>query len=144
MSYDVLLSVIFHCDNNDGIAQIAKRTLYVMNKGETDRDAIHFLEDVSKRIGQNDGMKGGLLTWGTITNHGNGEDFVKALMPFFEDILIHTIDGGPLWFQHIMIFVEEEQCGRATAYEVFRWERSDKTPIVEYQKHECPFTWMVY
>ena len=79
MGHYVHLSVVFACDENDGVAEIAKR--YLDTIGEN-REAQWFLEDLSNRTGRNPGPKGGLSTWGIVGNYTDKDEFIETLRPF--------------------------------------------------------------
>lgn len=65
MSFAVHVHIAFACDNNDAVAALARRYLeeHPIKHGFYDV-AAHFLTDVSKRTGSNDGLAGGLLSCG--------------------------------------------------------------------------------
>lgn len=136
MGYYVHLSVVFACDKNDGVAEIAKRHLDTVGEN---REARWFLEDLSTRTGSNPGPKGGLSLWGAVGNYTNAEEFVNVLRPFWLALLADDYEGGPCGFEHVIVFTEPEQTERATAFEIFRDEADDSLTV---KKHELPFAWM--
>ena len=137
MGHYVHLSVVFACDENDGVAEIAKR--YLDTIGEN-REAQWFLEDLSNRTGRNPGPKGGLSTWGIVGNYTDEDEFIETLRPFWK-ALLSDVDAGPFSFEHILVFVEHEGCERATAIEIFLADE-DNPETLTIKKHECPFAWM--
>jgi hypothetical protein len=115
MGYYVHLNVCFACDENEGVAALAKQYQPLVVDCQ---EAKWFLEDVGTRTGHNPGPKGGLLTWGIIGNYTNVEDFVHVLQDFWT-ALLQGDDGGPLTFEHILVFYENEGSEAANAYEIF-------------------------
>lgn len=144
MGWYVHLHVCFACDNNDGVAQLAKEHLHTMGEEYDKGYARCFLEHLSQRSGRNPGPKGGLSLWGMVANgSGMAEKFVELLKPFWEDLLSEKGDGGPCGFEHILVFYEEEQSEAANAYELF-WDDEDSPDrqlIIRHHK-KLPFTWM--
>lgn len=138
MGSHVYINVCFDCDDNDAVAEVARRHL---TDDLEDRDARQFLEDLTKRTGLNHGPKGGLTTWGMIGNWTIGEEFVSSLKPFWLDLLLSDLDGGPLSFHNIMVFVEREQTGHAAAFEVSLDDISEPAEL-RIKEHVCPFAWM--
>jgi hypothetical protein len=142
MAWYVHIHVCFACDYNDGVAALAKEHL-----AGTDyqcREAKWFLESLSQRTGTNAGTKGGLSLWGICGNYTNGEEFVEELKPFWEDLLKSDTEGGPLYFEHILVFVEPEQSEQTIAYEIFLDEDLSYFPPTRggdlvVKVHECPF-----
>jgi len=137
MGYYVHIHTVFACDNNDSVATLAKKHLDSVQTCDID-EAKWFLEDLSKRTGNNFGIKGGLSLWGMVGNYTNGQGFAIVLKPFWLDLLTLGIDdgdwGGPLYFEHILIFVEPEQSNRMTAYEIYLSENAQDRAIGE-DKH---------
>ena len=144
MGYYVHLSVIFSCDENEGVAELAKRHMALLPE-DGPSEAKWFLEDLSKRQGQNIGPKGGLSLWGLVGNYTQAEEFVEVLRPFWNDLL-NEVDGGPLGFEHVLVFYEPEQSEAASAIEIFR-ERSDdssryeKGDLLIRHHRDLPFCW---
>lgn len=137
MGYYVHIHVCFACDENEGVAALAARHREAV--GEC-REAQWFLDDLSKRTGNNPGPKGGLSTWGIVGNYTDGETFVEMLRPFWKELL-SEVEGGPNSFEHVLVFVEPEQSERATAFEIFLADDADPETLTV-KKHELPFTWM--
>ncbi len=144
MSFFVNLLVSFRCDENEGVAELAKNHLPVIReKGE--KEAIYFLEELSQRTGSNFGLKGGMSLWGMVENHTDPDAFVACLNPFWDDLLRSRIEGGPLWFQHIVVFYELEDSDSANVLEIyldgdFREQMANRHLTVK--KHEqLPFHW---
>lgn len=140
MGLYVHINVCFACSKNDGVAAVAKRHLIDSLENQ---EARWFLEDLAGRTGKNPGPKGGLSTWGMVGNYTNGEEFVTELKPFWTELLRSEVDGGPLSFEHILVFVEREQSERATAFEIFLDESSEGAELLV-KEHECPFAWMQF
>lgn len=136
MGYYVHLSVVFSCDTNDGVAEIAKSNISLVGESS---EAQQFLEDLSKRTGRNPGQGGGLSLWGIVGNYTDAEKFVNVLRPFWLALLANDYDGGPLGFEHVIVFAEPEEAKRATAFEISKDEYADLLTI---KKHELPFAWM--
>ena len=135
MGYYVHLNVVFSCDENNGVAALAIKHLPSQS---TMNETRWFLEDLAVRSGINRGPKGGLSLWGIVGNYSNGDEFCEALRPFWIDLL-RGVPGGPLGFEHVLVFCEPEQSERATAFEIIYHEESD---TVEILKHEdLPFRW---
>lgn len=134
MGWYVHISVIFACDENKGVADLAKK--HLENLGEECHEAHWFLNNLSKRTGTNDGPKGGLSLWGTVGNHTNAEKFVEALRPFWTELLSSKTDGGPFDFEHILVFYEPEQSESANAYEI----SFNKELIIKHHPN-LPFCW---
>jgi hypothetical protein len=141
MALDVHLSVIFACDQNAGVAQLAAKHLPSIERNVDGKaEAFWFLEALSKRAGENPGRKGGLTTWGIVGNYTDGEIFVDCLRPFWMELLL-GVEGGPLPFEHILVFCEREQTGQTTAFEISLSETPQifaRTLIIT--EHECPFS----
>lgn len=136
MGHYVHIHICFACDRNEGVAAIAKKHLPKL--GEC-IEAKWFLDDLAKRTGNNPGPKGGLSMWGIVGNHTNEEEFIEVLRPFWDDLL-SGVDGGPLGFEHVLVFVEHEQTERATAFDIY-CDYSDDIKTLTVKKHECPFSW---
>jgi len=135
MGYYVHLSVVFACDHNECVATIAKRHL---NEIKEPCEAVWFLKALSERTGKNPGPKGGVSTWGIIGNYTSASNFAESLRQFWIDLLTQPDShGGPLDFEHIMIFYEEEQSEQAKAIEVF-YENGG----LVLKHHNLPFAWM--
>jgi hypothetical protein len=137
MGFYVHIHVCFACDNNDGVAELAKKYLSeVKNK-----EAQWFLKDLAGRSGDNPGPKGGLSLWGIIGNYTDVNDFVFKLHPFWKDLLTLDIEGGPCSHEHILVFEETEQSERTTAFEIYLDDEEKELLIVS---NECPFTFAQY
>lgn len=74
---------------------------------------------------------------------GIAGEFVESLKPFWEDLLSDIHDGGPLSFEHILVFYEEEGSEAANAYEIF-WDDDDspQRQLVIRHHEKLPFAWM--
>ena len=152
MSVYIHLHVCFDCDVNDGVAQLAAEHLDKLydwvRKGNYDTRswsyAEAFLNDLSARTGRNPGGKGGLSLWGVLTGGASPGDFVEILIPFWEDLLSEKVEGGPLNFNHIIVFYEKENTGAANAYEIF-WDEPDSAErsLVIRNHERLPFAWVV-
>ena len=147
MGYYVHLSVIFSCNNNDAVAELARAHLSRLSTKDSDEsvhEASWFLGALSQRAGDNPGPKGGLSCWGTVGNYTHVGKFVEVLRPFWTDLL-HEVPGGPLDFEHVMVFYEEEQTEHAYAYEIFQerleGDRQFGDLIVRHHP-DLPFAWM--
>lgn len=155
MAYDVHIHVCFACDKNDEIAALAKKyALDVTSDRDGCREARWFLDELSKRSGDNLGSKGGLSLWGMTGNYTNVSLFCETLRPFWEALLSGRREG-PCEHEHIIVFEECEQTEAATAYEIGwadeRGEWADQSPKYEagnrllIKKHErLPFSWMQF
>lgn len=143
MGFYVHINVCFACDNNEGVAALAKKHLgKITSDADGCREAKWFLEDLSNRTGCNKGPKGGLSTWGMVGNYTNGMVFVEELREFWSELL-SGVDGGPLSFEHILVFVELEQSEQAKAIEIFL-EGEDRPGTLKIVEHDCPFAWMQF
>ncbi len=134
MGYYVHLSVIFSCNENEPVAKIAKRHL---EEVEDCFEAQMFLKELSVRTGWNPGPKGGLSLWGITGNYTSPDHFVEKLHPFWLDLF--RSEGGPLDFEHIIVFCEPEQREYASCHEISYDEDTDK---LEIKGHVLPFAWM--
>ena len=146
MSVLVNLVVSFQCNENEGVAEVAKRHLPMIRKTVDGGEAISFLEDLSQRTGTNPGTKGGMSLWGTVGNRIDAETFAESLRPFWNDLLRSRIEGGPFAFQHIVLFYEVEESEHASALEIYldgdyRERIEDRHLTIK--KHEnLPFQWV--
>ena len=143
MGYYVHLHVAFACDENEPVARLAKKYLaQLAPKKNSDSlgAARRFLRALSRRTSANPGEKGGISIWGEIGNYTRGDQFCQILRPFWNDLLTtHPQTGGPLDFEHILVFCEPENHERTTAYEIFLDHRTRKLAI---KTHLCPFAFM--
>jgi len=137
MGFYVHLHVCFECHRNEGVAAVASKHLASVKH----KEARWFLEDLSTRSGPNPGPKGGLSLWGIVGNYTSGDEFVSALMPFWQELLSGQIDDGPLMVHRIVVFVQPEEIA-TTAYEIFREDPRDPVPKV--QVHELNFGFKPY
>lgn len=137
MAHDVHLHVCFPADKNDGVAELARKHLALLTYR---KEAAWFLEDLAGRTGKNPGPKGGLSLWGMVGNYTNAESFVEVLKPFWTELLGVRCDGGPLGFEHIIVFYEHEQTLAANAYEIML---EDGELIVKHHQ-DLPFCWAQY
>lgn len=148
MAYDVHISVVFACDNNDGVAIHAKRHLEnIKNILPTPEiQAQHFLESLASRTGPNPGPKGGVSTWGTVGNYTNAHSFVQILVPFWTDLLAGEMEGPPLEFEHIIVFYENQGSKRANCFEIYREndDNDSKNTNIIIKHHQLPFGWHQY
>ena len=143
MGWYVHLQVSFACDENDGVAQLAREHLKHMDQ-DSSLYSRAFLADLSHRSGTNPGPKGGLSLWGIVANgSGIAGEFVEQLRPFWTDLLGEIIEGGPFGFEHIVVLYEEEQSQAANAYEVY-WDDPDSPArkLVVRHHQNLPFAWM--
>jgi len=139
MGFYVHIQVSFACDENEGVAALAKKHLPTI--GNDAPDAVLFLEALASRTGRNAGPKGGLSLWGMIGNYTSGDDFVEALRPFWGDLL-SGVAGGPRWFERVVVFVEREQRNSPTAYQIGFDDPDSPNRVIAIQKHELlPFSW---
>ena len=120
MAHDVHLHVAFECDNNDHVAELAKkhRVLLMLNEENPSIEALWFLDALSARKDCNEGPKGGLSLWGIVGNYTNPMQFAEALRPFWIELLSASRES-PLSFHHVVIMYEQEQSEHAGAVEVF-------------------------
>ena len=152
MGYYVHLSVVFSCDQNDGVAALAKKHLTVLPPADHEDhcdEAQWFLEDLAGRTGENRGPKGGLSTWGMVGNYTHAEEFVKVLAPFWLELLqADGESGGPLCHEHILVFYEPEQSEAANAIEIVLESEDEmergKGRLVIYHHQGLPFCWGQY
>lgn len=148
MGWYVHLHVCFACDTNEGVAGLAKKHLpSVSDDSDGERAARWFLEALSTRTGNNPGPKGGLSLWGIVGNYTKAETFCEALRPFWMDLL-NGVDGGPLDFERVLVFEEQEQSDAANAYEIGWDEPDSKTrkllpPASRRDRHSPPYRWAV-
>mgnify|MGYP001610291283 FL=1 len=147
MGYYVTLSVIFACNKNGAVAELARAhiaRLPTEDSPESVDEARWFLEALSQRTGDNLGPKGGLSCWGTVGNYTHVDEFVEVLKPFWIDLL-HEVEGGPLEFEHVMVLYENEQAEHASAYEIFQerleGDRQFGDLIIRHHP-DLPFAWM--
>jgi hypothetical protein len=151
MAWDVHLSVVFSCNKNDGVGRLARKHLESLPETSDEiedlDEARWFLEDLSKRTGNNPGPKGGLSMWGTVGNYTTGKGFVGTLRPFWEELL-RGVDGGPLDFEHIIVFCETEQSEQAQAFEIGleegKEDGSNRGPLFIRHHEDLPFAWMQF
>lgn len=154
MGYYVHLHVVFHCDLNDEVAALARKHLEIGTVSETEehgkREAYWYLEELSKRTGQNPGQKGGLSLWGIIGNYTNVEAFIEVLNPFWLDLLSCALEGGPSDYDVVTIFYQPEQTSTANVF-VIRLAESRRAlkmfpelkQSLRVAHHEdLPFSWM--
>jgi len=139
----VHIHVCFACDANEGVAKLAKKYLTTLvDNSDGERAARWFLESLSTRTGKNHGPKGGLSLWGIVGNYTNADVFCESLKGFWEELLSGNIDGGPCYFERVIVFEEPEQSDAANAFEI-GWdepEKSDrKLSIKQYLR--LPFSW---
>ena len=144
MSYYVHLLVSFQCEKNEGVAELAQKHLPLIREAD-EQEAISFLEELRSRTGTNPGTKGGMSLWGMVGNRTDPEKFVESLRPFWDDLLRSQIEGGPLWFNHIVVFYEFEEQNHSNALEIFL-TGDFRTPLASrplvINKHEqLPFQW---
>ena len=138
MGHYVHIHVCFACDNNDPVAKLAAQYLpSIASDDDGCREARWFLEELSRRTGSNPGPKGGLSLWGIIGNYTRTSDFVQVLRPFWTDLL-RGVKGGPLPFEHIVVFTEPEQSEQAQAYEIVYDEESG---LLDVKHHRLPLSW---
>lgn len=150
MGYYVHLSVIFACDQNEGVAALAQKHLVLLPPDDHEDACIEakwFLEDLAGRTGQNNGPKGGLSLWGIVGNYTHAEEFVKALTAFWKELLqADGESGGPLCHEHILVFYEPEQSEMASAIEIIlskndELDRSEAGDLVIRHHTNLPFCW---
>lgn len=142
MAYDVHLHVSFACDKNEGVAALAAKHLPRLAQqgvalNVSYREAVWFLEDLAGRTGINRGPKGGLSLWGMVVNGAVVEDFVAVLGAFWTELLSGELDGGPLDFERVVVFEEQEQSEAATAYEI----RVEDNALTIKKSGDLPFSW---
>jgi hypothetical protein len=143
MGWYVHLHVCFAANGNEGIARLACHHLESL--GADADEASWFLDDLSKRVDENPGPKGGLSLWGIVGNHTDVARFVEVLRPFWADLLSGRIDDGPCDHQRILVFYEEEQSEAANAIEI-GWddETSESRQLVVTSYARLPFAWRQY
>jgi len=160
MSFDVHLSVVFNCYENDSVAKLAKEYMEFLGIPEAPKDewpAISeydcekeigwFLTDLSRRSGKNWGPKGGVLTWGTVSNHLDAQGFVKDLDHFWFDLLTMKDERAMCSFEHIIVFYEREQSEQANCYEIYLNPNKRSNYTFEdliFKHHKLPFCWNQY
>lgn len=150
MGFYVHLHVCFSCDQNEPVAELARVHLDLLKQrpeeDEVCEEARWFLESLSGRTGGNFGPKGGLSLWGITGNYTNPGQFVQDLKSFWENLLgpySERGDAGPLPFEHILVFYENQESGAAGAYEIYRQDpHSQRNREIEI-KHNArlPFCW---
>ncbi|MGA8118002.1 MAG: hypothetical protein WCA46_30570 [Actinocatenispora sp.] len=142
MSFDVHLSVVFHCGRNDGVAALARRHLPRLDD-DAPWEAGQFLTALGDRTGENPGPKGGLSLWGLVGNYTDPDDFVSHLEAFWLDLFF--VEGGPGAYAHVIVFYEYEQFEFANAVEISladeSADRSAATLVVRTHE-ELPFGWL--
>lgn len=136
MGFYVHLSIIMPCDNNEPVAEIAKKYVDTI---EHCNEAEWYLEELSTRKGYNPGPKGGLSMWGIVGNYTSVDEFIDALEPFFLELF--KTEAGPSDFEHIIVFYEREQSEQAKAYEISYDKENHKIDVKE---HFLPFAWMQF
>jgi hypothetical protein len=172
MGFYVFMLVAFRCDSNDGVAALARKHLGILGvpvvagagkEWDWPRredlpehlhldhwEAICFLTDLAGRSGGNKGPKGGTSSWGTVGNGTDPQAFVDVLRPFWMDLLgggpDGEIAGGPLDFEHVIVFGEREQSARAHAWEISRREDPSGGVLGELliEEKTLPFCWNQY
>lgn len=135
MGFYVHLSVVFACDYNDGVAELAKKHFGTI---KNNKEAKLFLESMAQRSGYNLGQKGGLSMWGMIGNYTDAEEFVDVLRPFWTALLTEDYEGAPCSHAHVLVFTEGEDNGHANAFEIFLDDVDDTLVVKE---HKLPFKW---
>ena len=148
MGFYVHIHVCFACDNNEPVAELAKRHLPALHKldiGDGERAAIWFLDDLARRTGSNPGPKGGLSLWGVVGNYTRGDTFVDCLRPFWGELLRNEV-GGICDGEHVLVFVEPEQSEATQAFEIsLSGDYRDPDRNIEIKHHEnLPFSFMQY
>jgi hypothetical protein len=141
MGWYVHVHVSFACDENEPVAEVAKKHAERhATDGGSDAEcaARWFLDGLSERTGANMGPKGGLSLWGMTGNHTSVSEFCERLRPFWLELL-QTPKCGPLDFEHIVVFEEQEQSGQAIAYEIYLDEPARSNLMI--RRHELPFCW---
>lgn len=146
------LHVAFACDNNDRVAEIARRhaTEIVRAVELSDRDSAaavrSFLTDLGARSGDNPGNKGGLSLWGGVWNRlDRGRAFVDALRSFWFDLLNGEAEfgddyGGPAEFERVIVFAQREQESTTSAAEIFL----DESGNLQITWRELPISFAQY
>lgn len=124
MGYYVHINVCFADDDREALVKMAKKHLPAC-----EAESALFLQDLIDRPSTT-GAKGSLVTWGIIGNRTDEDEFVKALSPFWTDVLCGSD-------KRIMIFVERQESCRSIAIEIFLQFNQLKI-----KKHDCPFAWM--
>jgi hypothetical protein len=145
MAWDVHIHVCFACDDNEPVAELARKHLALLPQGEdAELAAQWFLESLASRTGQNFGPKGGLSLWGMIGNYTDAECFCEMLRPFWCELL-SEVRGGPCNHERIIVFEEPEQREAATAYEI-GWDDPHSTSRELFiRTHEkLPFSWQQF
>lgn len=143
MGLYVHLSVVFPCDNNDGVAGLAQKHADAVADGAP-AERLYFLQDLSDRTGENFGPKGGVSTWGIVGNYTRVDEFVESLSAFWDDLLGQEGDDwrGPLPQNRAVVFYEVEQSGRANCYEIGWDDPFSPERKMRYWHHEdLPFSW---
>lgn len=142
MAWNVHLHVCFACDDNESLAELAKKHLEMIKSIEEEniidecREIGWFLDDLSTKEIINGGPKGGLCVWGLVGNHTNTKNFVELLRPFWKELF--EIEHGPFDFEHITVFYEQEGSEQAKCFEISLNELSKELDI---KHHELPFCW---
>lgn len=139
MGLYVHLHVCFACDENEGVAQLAKKHLEHL-ADKSGPEARWFLESLAARTGYNKGPKGGLSLWGVVGNYTRPKEFAEELTAFWLELLSGRIDGGPHDFERVIVMSETEQREAADAIEI--WQEDGQLKIVEHE--QLPFSWHQY
>jgi hypothetical protein len=123
MGYYVHLHVAFNCNENDDVAELARKHSRRLEDASVPSECLWFLENLSARTGQNPGPKGGLSLWGIVGNKTDVNGFIDFLKDFWLDLLSGEVDGGPCDHEHIIVFYENEGSERAHCYEIALTDR---------------------
>lgn len=151
MGYYVHLSVTFDCDGHVGIRKLAHEVQPdIPGKRKCgdctlDHSEVHqFLDAVINSNCVHMGHKGGLFTWGIVGNYTHVSEFVDALKPFWEGLLLapdnyQTVEDGPLHHNHILVFEQTEDADSTTAYEISTSPGGNTLLITQHDN--LPFGW---
>lgn len=155
MGFDVELLVTFPCSRLDGVSALARRHLPTIRLEAECQDcpeAIAFLEEYAARTGPADsGPKNGLTAWTFGGNYTRPHVFAEVLRPYFDDLLRHPVEGGPIRVSHVVIIYQLQDHEQAAAIEVClerppfeEWEFEEswlKAPLRVRQIERLPFGW---
>ncbi|MEM9752110.1 MAG: hypothetical protein AAF916_01865 [Planctomycetota bacterium] len=150
MTWCVHLHVCFAAQHNDSLKSIAEKHLPNIPDESQYYEASEFLKDLSARTGEYSGPRGGLCLWGMVSNHTKAQVFVEVLKPFWIDLL-SDLNGGPLEFERVIVFYEEEQSKSANCYEIGwneealdidKWNQPKRLNQLLIRHHrQLPFSW---
>jgi hypothetical protein len=136
------VTISFPCVDIEMVRPIAQRyreQLAAAIATEEAYEVTWFLESLIAGHGFNDGPKGGMITWGIVTNKLIADDVVHLLRPFWEETLT-------LGDQALMIYQQDE--GDGTYVYQIGWDGIFEKPMTRRLaiRHfgPFPFSWSAF